>query len=99
MPPGGRHVTEREQNKGAIGKAWMRQGQPRRVDDEIAHGQQVEIERACGIRHAADATCLGLDGLEDGQQVGRGEQPGEASHAVDEVGLVGGRDWCRSIPG
>ena len=77
----------------------MREDEGGEVDDEAAGGEEVEVEDSGGVGHGADPAGVSLDGVQEREEVGRGDGAGEADDAIDVIGLVGHGNGGGAIPG
>ena len=98
LPVGG-DVAEGVEDESAFGEAGVREGQGGAGDDGFAGGEEVEVEDAGGIPDGADPAGVSFNGVQEGEEVGRGDGAGEADDPVDVIGLVGHGDGGGAIPG
>jgi hypothetical protein len=87
-------LAERDEDKGALDKTWMRDDKTRPANDEIAVEQNVEVEGAGAVGEAEDAVAaeVPLDEEQSAEKFDRCQFGFQGSGGVEEAGLIGEAD-------
>ena len=91
MDPIRGHIAQWGEYERPLVHPGMRQDQTGCASHQVADCEQVEVERACGVRRAAHSAGLGFESVKDFEQLHGISRSGQPHHAVHEVRLI--RSW------
>jgi len=89
-----RDFMERDEDKGALGKAWMRDFQGGFAENQVAIEEDVEIERARAVGKSCDAVAaeFALEGEKSAKELERAKIGLKGNDSVEKSGLIGETD-------
>ncbi len=96
--PARRHFGERQQHEAAQMRAGMRQHRVRRVAHQVAHGDDVEVERARRVRTPRTRPARASIACSRASSQAGSTSPSSRGDAVHVVRLAGGRQGRRTVP-
>lgn len=95
----GRDFMERNQDKGALGKARVGDFQGGFAEDQVAIEEDVEVESARAVGKAGDAVAaeFALEGKKSAEELKRAEIGFKGNDSVEKPGLIGETDGRSGI--